>query len=60
MTSKKHKDIFFISSNPMTPVQEVQRQLYATKDVYKYSFYPRTICDWNRLSIIVTDVKYNI
>ena len=22
-------------------------QLNATKDVYKYSFYPRTICDWN-------------
>ena len=27
------------------------RQLQATKDVYKYSFYPRTISDWNRLPI---------
>ena len=26
------------------------RQLQATADIYKYSFYPRTICDWNRLS----------
>ena len=24
-------------------------QLNATKDVYKYSFYSRTICDWNQL-----------
>ena len=33
------------------------RQLQATKDVYKYSFYPRTISDWNRLPTTVTDVQ---
>ena len=33
------------------------RQLQATKDVYKYSFYPRTINDWNRLPTSVTDVQ---
>ena len=33
------------------------RQLQATKDVYKYSFYPRTISDWNRLPTTVTDVR---
>ena len=31
------------------------RQLEANKDVYRYSFYPRTISDWNRLPISVTD-----
>lgn len=31
------------------------RQLQATNDVYKYSFYPRTISDWNRLPTSVTD-----
>ena len=30
------------------------RQLNATKDVYKYSFYPRTICDWIQLPTTVT------
>ena len=33
------------------------RQLNAAKDVYKYSFYPRTICDWNQLPTTVTDVQ---
>ena len=33
------------------------RQLNATKDVYKYSFYPRTICDWNQLPTTVIDVQ---
>ena len=33
------------------------RQLYAIKDVYKYSFYPRTICDWNQLPTTVTDFQ---
>ena len=32
-------------------------QLQATKDIYKYSFYPRTISDWNRLPTSVTDVQ---
>ncbi|MCG8078457.1 MAG: reverse transcriptase family protein, partial [Candidatus Thiodiazotropha taylori] len=31
------------------------RQLQATNDTYKYSFYPRTISDWNRLPTTVTD-----
>ena len=45
--------------NPTTPVRGSQRlrQLQATKDVYKYSFYPRTISDWNRLPTTVTDVQ---
>ena len=30
-------------------------QLEANKDVYRYSFYPQTISDWNRLSISVTN-----
>ena len=29
----------------------------ATKDVYKYFFYHRTICDWNQLPTTVTDVQ---
>ena len=33
------------------------RQLQATKDVYKFSFYPRTISDWNRLPTTVADIK---
>ena len=33
------------------------RQLQATKDVYKYSFYSRTNSDWNRLPTTVTDVQ---
>ena len=33
------------------------RQLQATKDVYKFSFYPRTISDWNRLPINVAGVR---
>ena len=33
------------------------RQLQATKDVYKYSFYPRTISDCNGLPTTVTDVQ---
>ena len=32
-------------------------QLQATKDIYKYFFYPRTISDWNRLPTSVTDVQ---
>ena len=32
-------------------------QLQASKDVYKYSFYPHTISDWNRLSTSVTDIQ---
>ena len=39
--------------NPVTPVQEVNsqclRQLQATKDVYKFTFYHCTISDWNPL-----------
>ena len=31
------------------------RQLEANKEVYRYSFYPRTISDWNRLPISVTN-----
>ena len=31
------------------------RQLEAHKDVYRYSFYPRTISDWNWLPISVTN-----
>ena len=34
--------------------QRIQ-QLEANKDVYRYSFYPRTISDWNRLHILVTN-----
>ena len=33
------------------------RQLQATKDVYKYSFFPFSISDWNRLPTSVTDVQ---
>ena len=32
------------------------RQLQATRAVYKFLFYPRTISDWNRLPTTVTDV----
>ena len=34
--------------------QRIQ-QLEANKDVYRYSFYPRTISDWNRLPISFTN-----
>ena len=33
------------------------RQLPATNDVYKFSFYPRTISDWNRLTTHITDLQ---
>ena len=33
------------------------RQLNANTDVYKYAFYPRTICDWNQLPTTVTEVQ---
>ena len=33
------------------------RQLQASKDIYMYSFYPRTISDWNRLPTSVTDIQ---
>ena len=33
------------------------RQLQASKDVYKYSFYPRTIYHWYRLPTSVTDIQ---
>ena len=32
-------------------------QLQATQDIYKFSFYPRTISDWNRLPTTVADVQ---
>ena len=38
-------------------VSQRLRQLQASNDVYKYSFYPRTISDWNRLPTTVTDVQ---
>ena len=33
------------------------RQLQATNNAYKFSFYPRTISDWNRLPTHVTDLQ---
>ena len=33
------------------------RQLQATNEAYRNSFYPRTISDWNRLSTHVTDLQ---
>ena len=33
------------------------RQLPASKDVFKYSFYPCTISDWNRLPTSVTNIQ---
>ena len=33
------------------------RQLQATKDVYKFSVYPCSISDWNRLPTTVTNVQ---
>ena len=33
------------------------RQLPATNDAYKFSFYPRTISDWNRLQTHITDLQ---
>ena len=33
------------------------RQLPATNDAYKFSFYPRSISDWNRLPTHITDLQ---
>ena len=33
------------------------RQLQATNEAYRSSFYPRTISDWNRLPTHVTDLQ---
>ena len=33
------------------------RQLPATNDAYKFSFYPRTIIDWNRSPAHITDLQ---
>ena len=49
--------------NPTTPVREYGRcsqglwQLQGTKNIFKFSFYPRTISDWNRLPTTVTHVQ---
>jgi hypothetical protein len=31
--------------------------LFPKKDVYKYSFFPRTIRDWNQLSDELSDIE---
>ena len=45
-----------LQTNPCQDEEESHNN-NETKDVYKYSFYPHTISDWNRLPTTVTDVQ---
>ena len=40
-----------------TKGSKLLRQLQITNDAYKFSFYPRTISDWNRLPAHITNIK---
>ena len=58
-----HKGFVNVTTDYIQPNDTLTRgsqrlcQLQATKVVYKYSFYPCTISDWNRLPTSVTNVQ---